>query len=529
MSLRNRVLIGMGLIAVVLGVAAAVITRITEAHLVGRVDRTLETSARPFADVPPEVLSQRSDTVVGTRCTVPLPEGEAPEAASPALPHECSAAGGAVAPDGSGGAGGAGPTDGSGPTVGLEGELNGLTERLNQTFVAGITVDGMTTIIGARGEEALPPLDIDVAEARERADAGEAFTVGTRGSEERYRVHAVVNESTGGVTLVYQSLKDVDAAIDRLIAVETMATLAIMGALGLVAWWVLRHGIRPIQRMTTTATTIAAGDLSHRVPDMAPGTEAHQLGVALNQMLARIEQAFDERTRSEGRLRQFVADASHELRTPVTTIRGYTELYETGGLEDEAELSEAMRRTRQEAVRMGNLVDDMLLLARLDQGRPLDRRPVDVAAVVRDAGRDARAVAPGRVVITEADGPLVVLGDADRLRQVVANLVGNALVHTQSRAPLAIRARREGDQAVVEVADEGDGMPPEVARQAFERFFRADPSRSRHRGGSGLGLSIVQATVQAHGGRVTLDSEPGQGTTVRVVVPLAAPDTNAQL
>lgn len=173
---------------------------------------------------------------------------------------------------------------------------------------------------------------------------------------------------------------------------------------------------------------------------------------------------------------------------------------------------------------MGNLVDDMLLLARLDEGRPLARQRVDMAALARDAGRDARAVDPDRTVVTASQGPLEVLGDGDRLRQVLANLVGNALVHTPSTARIDIRARRDGDRAVVEVADRGAGMPPEVLAQAFDRFYRADPSRSRHRGGSGLGLAIVQAAVAAHGGEVTLDSTPGEGTTARVTLPLAPVD-----
>jgi two-component system, OmpR family, sensor kinase len=173
---------------------------------------------------------------------------------------------------------------------------------------------------------------------------------------------------------------------------------------------------------------------------------------------------------------------------------------------------------------VGNLVDDMLLLARLDEGRELARQPVDVAALVRDAGRDARAVDPDRSVVTATQGPLGVLGDADRLRQVIANLVGNALVHTPSSARLDLRARRDGDRAVVEVADRGPGMPPEVVAQAFDRFFRADQSRSRHRGGSGLGLAIVQATAAAHGGQVSLHSTLGEGTTARLTLPLAPTD-----
>jgi two-component system OmpR family sensor kinase len=223
-------------------------------------------------------------------------------------------------------------------------------------------------------------------------------------------------------------------------------------------------------------------------------------------------------------LRRFIADASHELRTPITTIRGYAELYRTGGLDDGDELREAMRRTEQESTRMGGLIDDLLQLARLDQGRSLLQEPVDLAAVVADAARDARAVAPGRVVSCDAGEPLVVTGDGDRLRQVVANLVGNALVHTEAGTAIALRATRRGDRATVEVADEGEGMAPATAARAFERFFRADASRSRHHGGSGLGLAIVEAVVAAHGGSVSLDSAPGRGTTVRIDLPLADAD-----
>jgi two-component system OmpR family sensor kinase len=271
--------------------------------------------------------------------------------------------------------------------------------------------------------------------------------------------------------------------------------------------------------MTKTASAIADGDLSQRVPDVVPGTEAGELGTALNTMLGRIEHAFDERGRADARLRRFVADASHELRTPVTTIRGYAELYRTGGLREPGELDSAMRRTEAEAVRMGNLVEDLLVLARLDQGRPLQREPVDLDALARDAARDAGAVDPDHPVRAVAAGGVVVPGDADRLRQVVTNLVGNARVHTTPGTPVEVRTFREGERAVLEVADEGPGMPPEVADRAFERFYRADPARSRHRGGTGLGLAIVKATVDAHGGTVSLRSTPGQGTTVRVELP----------
>ena len=199
--------------------------------------------------------------------------------------------------------------------------------------------------------------------------------------------------SAAASLLLGAPLIDVDTTVGRLIGVAVVATVSVLGVLALVTWWVMRLGVRPIKTMTATATEIAAGNLSQRIPEASPGTEAGDLGVALNQMLGRIEEAFDERTRSEGRLRQFVADASHELRTPITTIRGYAELYRTGGLDETVELQEAMRRTEQEATRMGTLVEDLLLLARLDTGRPLEREPVDRrGAAARGLPRDRRAV-----------------------------------------------------------------------------------------------------------------------------------------
>jgi two-component system OmpR family sensor kinase len=295
----------------------------------------------------------------------------------------------------------------------------------------------------------------------------------------------------------------------------------VLAVLGLVTWWVVRLGVWPVKRMTKMAVAIADGDLSQRVPDVVPGTEAGELGEALNTMLGRIEGAFAERGRSEARLRQFVGDASHELRTPVTTIRGYAELYRTGGLRGEGELDAAMQRTEAEAVRMGSLVEDLLLLARLDQGRPLQREPVDLDVLAREAVRDAVAVDPDHPVTAVTAGGVVVPGDEDRLRQVVTNLVGNARVHTPPGTPVEVRTFREGERAVLEVADHGPGMPPAVAERAFERFYRADPARSRHQGGSGLGLAIVRATVDASGGTVTLRTALGQGTTVRVELPTA--------
>jgi two-component system OmpR family sensor kinase len=345
------------------------------------------------------------------------------------------------------------------------------------------------------------------------------FTVGSDG-DTTFRVLARPSRR-GTVLVLALPLADVEAAVARLVRVEALVTVAVLGVLGLVTWWVLRLGVLPVKRMTKTAVAIADGDLSQRVPDVVRGTEAGELGSALNTMLGRIEHAFAERGRAEARLRQFVADASHELRTPVTTIRGYAELYRTGGLREPGELDSAMRRTEAEAVRMGSLVEDLLLLARLDQGRPLQREPVDLDALARDAVRDATAVDPDHPVRAAVAGGVVVPGDADRLRQVVTNLLGNARVHTPPGTPVEVRTFREGERAVLEVADAGPGMAPDVVDRAFERFYRADPARSRHQGGTGLGLAIVKATVDAHGGTVSIRSAPGQGTAVRVELPTA--------
>ncbi len=323
------------------------------------------------------------------------------------------------------------------------------------------------------------------------------------------------------MTVVGLSLDDADEAVRRLVAVEVLAVLAALAVLGLVTWWVIRLGVRPVRQMTETATAIAGGDLSLRVPEGDSRTEAGALGAALNAMLARIEEAFEQRSASEARLRQFVADASHELRTPLTTIRGYAELHRAGALEDATERAEAMRRTEQEAVRMGNLVDDLLLLARLDQDRRAGRAPVDVAALAEDAVRDARASAPDRDIDLDAAAEgVMVTGDEDQLRQVVANLIGNALVHAPS-ASVRVEVRRSGTEVTLGVTDDGPGMSPADAARALERFYRADPSRSRQHGGSGLGLAIVDATVRAHGGTVTIRTSEGGGTTVYVTLPAA--------
>ena len=242
-------------------------------------------------------------------------------------------------------------------------------------------------------------------------------------------------------------------------------------------------------------------------------------------MLDRIDESFAAQRASEVRLRRFAADASHELRTPLTSIRGYAELYRRGG-DDEEQVARSMSRIEEEAARMGNLVEDLLTLTRLDEGRPLDVHPVDLAALADKAVEDARVVDPDRPLTLESEGPVVVEGDAHRLTQVLVNLLSNAQVHTPSGTPVTVRVHQAGPQlAVLEIEDHGSGLSPEQAAQVFDRFYRADPSRSRAQGGSGLGLAIVDAVVRAHGGTVSVTATPGGGATFRVELPLvtAAP------
>ena len=257
------------------------------------------------------------------------------------------------------------------------------------------------------------------------------------------------------------------------------------------------------------------------MPPTPPSTEAGQLGLALNHMLETLETAFAERTASQERLRQFVADASHELRTPVTTIRGYAELYRIGGLDERGELDEAMRRTEQEAVRMARLVDDLLALAKFDEGRPFEHRPVDVTGLVADAARDAGAVDPERPITTERRRPArrvrrrgpAAPGDRQHRRQ-------RPRAHRAATCPSSWRRSPTTATARITVTDHGAGMSPDVAARVTQRFYRADPARARDRGGSGLGMAIADAAVTAHGGTIVVDSAVGRGTTVTVTLPL---------
>jgi two-component system, OmpR family, sensor kinase len=352
------------------------------------------------------------------------------------------------------------------------------------------------------------------------------FTVEGTGGVSQYRVTDWPENSFSGQFVVFAiPLTPMQATLSDLLLLETLIGLGVVGATAILALLLIRIGLRPLEKMGTVAEHIAAGDLSRRVEPATQRTEIGRLGLALNGMLSQIEAAFAERTESNSRLRRFIADASHELRTPLTSIRGYSEMLRRGAAESPTDAELARRRIEEESVRMSVLVDDMLLIARLDQGRPLEKKPVDLQAIAADAAADARAVAPQRQITLTAPGPVVVEGDDTRLRQVVGNLVRNALVHTPQQTAIEISVSTEDGVGRMSVADHGPGLGPGEMERIFEPFYRADPSRSRDSGGAGLGLSIVSAVVSAHGGHVKVKETSGGGVTFEVELPLASAST----
>jgi two-component system OmpR family sensor kinase len=411
-------------------------------------------------------------------------------------------------------------------TSGARGTGSG-SPSLSELFVAYLGPDGsvVSQIPPTLRDETPPQLDPATVSGRatESGDAPRVFTAGAeQGSDLHYRVAVVRLADQSGFAVVGVSLQETDATYHRLLLVLGLSTAAVLLVLTVVAFWVIRLGIRPIDRMAVTADAIAAGDVSRRVEVGPEGTEVGRLGVALNAMLHQIEWAFAQRRASEERLRRFVADASHELRTPLTSIRGYVELYQTGAVGPGPELDDAMRRVAAESARMSVLVDDLLLLARLDQGRPLDRHPADLRVVARDAVADARAVEPERPIGLELpDSAVRVEADEQGLHQAVANLLVNVRAHTSAGTPVYVRLSTLAGQARIEVVDQGPGITPEEVERIFERFYRGDPARARSGpGGAGLGLSIVAAMAAAHGGRAWAESSGGQGATFVIELPL---------
>ncbi|GAA1012584.1 two-component sensor histidine kinase [Acrocarpospora pleiomorpha] len=358
----------------------------------------------------------------------------------------------------------------------------------------------------ASGDESVVP-----AEAVARA-SHQPFTVGD------WRV-VVERLPSGGRVAVAMSLESSQVTVRQLLVIETVAGVVVLTLLGALAWVVVRLGLRPLTRMERTAEAIAAGDIDRRVADADTRTEAGRLGGALNTMLERLASALRAREQSERRLRHFVADASHELRTPLTSIRGFAELYHHGQQARDPVAERLLGRIENEARRMGVLVEDMLLLARLDREPVLEQGTVDLRVLAGDVVHAARARDPGRPIALEVPAdPVTVLGDEHRLHQVIGNLVGNAVTHTTGRVSVEV-ARPDPGTALVAVRDQGEGIDPAHLPHVFDRFYRADPGRSRAYGGTGLGLAIAAALVEAHQGRIEVTSTPGEGTTFKVALP----------
>ena len=324
------------------------------------------------------------------------------------------------------------------------------------------------------------------------------------------------SDPLGDIDVVAVPLRSTNETLNRLLLVEGLVIAGVLALLGVFAWIVVRVGLLPLDRMGHTAAAIAGGDLSHRVETTDPRTEVGRLGSSLNSMLDRLEVAFAEREESQQRLRAFIADASHELRTPLASIRGYAELYRMGAARSDADVEKAMRRIEDEGARMGVLVEDLLTLARLDEIRQAPHAEVDVAKLARDAVDDARATAPDRDVSLRVERPATVLGDPDQLRQVLANLLRNALVHTPAGTPIEVSV---ASGVRLEVRDHGPGLPTGDAGALFERFWRAEGGRERGKGGAGLGLAIVAAIVSAHGGSVSAENAEGGGARFVISLP----------
>ncbi len=372
----------------------------------------------------------------------------------------------------------------------------------------------------------LLPATIDVSSGGSGAVGHRYLTVPAESGDGRYRVRASYEPVADATVIVATSLADVDATLRRLLMVELIVTAAVLAALAALGLWVVRLGLRPLDAIGTTAAAIAGGDLSRRVERAEARTEVGRLGLALNAMLGQIQSAFEAQTESERKLRRFVADASHELRTPLAAVRAYAELFTRGADRRPDDLARTMTGISRESERMSLLVEDLFLLARLDEGRPLGRERVSLDAVVTEAVDAALAVEPDRPISLDAE-PATVLGDRARLRQIVDNLLVNVRAHTPAGTPVAVRLLTDDTDATIEVADSGPGLDDGDAARVFERFYRADQSRARASGGVGLGLSIVAGVAEAHGGAVEVRSAPSAGATFRITLPLAGPGDGA--
>jgi two-component system, OmpR family, sensor kinase len=480
MSLRARLLVGM-VVLVAAGLAAAAIVTYEEqrSFLLDRVDQQVESALVPLS------FRLRPSTATGTgRSRRPLPQQ--PFARRP---------------------GGLGPASALPP--GTFGEIMGPNGHVlrRRTFSYGERTGPQPSF------PAHPPLSRPGSSPR-------LFTVHSQDGMSYRAAAFTIGSSTA---LVAVPLREAQLTLQRLVKVEALVAGAVIVALVALGWLVIRLGLRPLERIGRVASEIAAGDLSRRVATADQRTEVGRLGRSLNEMLAQIEQAFAARQLSENRLRRFLADASHELRTPLASIRGYAELFRMGAADHPETLARAMARIESEAARMGVLVEDLLLLAQLDQAPEPRRVPVTLGELVTHTAEDTRVIAPERVVHVDIVQDATVLGDADQLGQLLANLTRNAVMHTPAESPIELRLSSRPGRAVLQVRDHGAGVPgdPGETEQLFDRFSRSEGGRQRGRAGSGLGLAIVRAIARAHGGEVSATNAPGGGALFTVELPLS--------
>jgi two-component system OmpR family sensor kinase len=414
-----------------------------------------------------------------------------------------------------------------------EDDANGSPFRIVRPL-RGVPTETLVTLLDSNGNE-LGRLGGDITNssqtmrfngfttAKVAATKGLPFTVkGVRDGGDTRAIAQVLPTGLGSI-VVAVSLAGVDRTLHEMTWLFLLISLIILVLIAFLSRFIIRISLRPLSEVEGTAAAIAAGDLSARLPDNNPKTEVGKLTRSLNTMLSRIEESFAVRVASESKLRQFVADASHELRTPLTAIRGFAELHRQGAVEGVEKTKELIGRIEKESIRMGSLVEDLLLLARMDEARPVSMEPVDLTHVLEECIASARAAGPDHPITADIEPDIFVLGDNKRIHQAIANLLANARTHTPLGTKITVRAKSGKDDTRVSVSDEGPGLSPADQKKIFERFFRADPSRQRSSGeGSGLGLSIVDAIMKLHGGSVSVESELGRGATFTLTFPIKA-------
>jgi two-component system OmpR family sensor kinase len=377
-------------------------------------------------------------------------------------------------------------------------------------------VTGTQFIFGSNRDVPVPKLPAVLP----AAPGGRLFTVPATSGSTRFRVFAMTGDN-GLTTVVATPTTEVAVAVNRLLVLGTSGIAVLLVVVAAGAWLILRRGLRPLERMADTAAGITSGDLSQRVEPSGGNSEVGQLGLALNTMLDNIESAFAERDATERKLRQFLADASHELRTPLTSIQGFAELFRVSGEDARVDLPTILRRIEEESARMRVLVEDLLLLARLDEHRSIEREPTDLVVLAADACTDVVATDPDRQVTLDAPEPVVVEGDESHLRQALSNLTTNALRHTPPGTPIEVGCHRENGRAIISVRDHGSGLDDESLGRVFDRFWQGDQARVGT--STGLGLSIVAAIAEEHGGRASAANAPGGGALFTLELPAAAP------